>query len=90
MLFQIANIAVFRYRISGNIGAVLNLAIRLQTGHSKILAEFKFDDGRNLAGKLRPVLIYLAESNLAIPASIAKPPILIPLQYFHLYGIYIS
>ena len=52
----------------------LNLANWLQTGHSKILAEFTFGGGRNLADKVHQVLIYLAEVNLVIPAPIAKPP----------------
>ena len=53
---------------------VLNLANWFQTGHSKILAELTFGGGRKLACKVRLVLIYLAEFNLAIPAPIAKPP----------------
>ena len=39
--------------------------------------------------RLRGVKIF-AEVNLAVQASIAKPPNLIHRQYFHVYGMYLA
>ena len=57
------------------------MTIWLRTGLSEISAEIKFGGRPNLASEDRQ-----AEVNLAIQASIAKPPNLIPRQYFLLYG----
>ena len=52
--------------ISRNIGGQKNLPIWLQTGHSEILAEFKFSGVANLGSKCPQGIILLAELNLAI------------------------